>query len=573
MSLKSYHRSKSATELRFTRKNNIHDQRRRTIFTCSPIHFAKQLSNDICDSQKHSNTSQNKTTTCRIQSLPQDDNKENHDPRQWHSLPHHYRLKKRPSNPVHRQASLACPDHPKNIPKAQYKINPIEFKRRLEVMKTWFKDFTEDQKTLFIKGIFSDLGDTQLHWMSTQVGGENPGFHDSCPPGCSDPFFILPLHLTYKILRYLDPVSLSHCGKVCSSWHHHVMAPAHWQALCTQAQWQLSPEGAKIQLERWAPSKPDWRRVFVERYKLRRAWLGGQCHVRTFEGHSGGISCVQFDGSRIVSGSHDKTIKVWNVKTNSPWSVMTLAGHSGEVRCLHLEGNRLVSGSTDLTIKVWDLDIQQSWSSIACRVTMVGHSDTVRCVMMDRKRDQVISGSYDTTLKVWGLKTGVCQATFWGHSGPVLAIQCQDNQLISGSGDKTIRMWHLDTGYCAAVLRGHKEAVTCLAMDATDQRIISGSLDRTIKLWSVSQLECVATLDWMSSEGHTGVIRCLQADQWRILSAADDKTIKVWNIETGQRLVTLKSHSDGVTCLQFNDFYIVSGSYDKTVKLWDFTVC
>ena len=76
--------------------------------------------------------------------------------------------------------------------------------------------------------------------------------------------------------------------------------------------------------------------VFVERYKLRRAWMGGQCHVRTFEGHSGGISCVQFDGGRIVSGSHDKTIKVWNVKTNSPWSVITLAGHSGEVRCLHL---------------------------------------------------------------------------------------------------------------------------------------------------------------------------------------------------------------------------------------------
>ena len=87
------------------------------------------------------------------------------------------------------------------------------------------------------------------------------------------------------------------------------------------------------------------------------------------QGHTGGISCVQFDGNRIVSGSHDKTIKVWNVKTNSPWSVMTLAGHSGEVRCMHLEGNRLVSGSTDLTIKVWDLSISVNWSSIACRVT------------------------------------------------------------------------------------------------------------------------------------------------------------------------------------------------------------
>ena len=104
------------------------------------------------------------------------------------------------------------------------------------------------------------------------------------------------------------------------------------------------------------PDKVDWKAVFRERFKLRRAWLSGKCHVRTFEGHSEGISCVQFDGSRIVSGSHDKTIRVWNIKTNAKWSVeaVVLTGHSGEVRCLHLEpgGNRVVSGSTDTTIKV-----------------------------------------------------------------------------------------------------------------------------------------------------------------------------------------------------------------------------
>ena len=70
-----------------------------------------------------------------------------------------------------------------------------------------------------------------------------------------------------------------------------------------------------------------------------------------------------------------------------------------------------------------------------------------------------------------------------------------------------------------------------------------------------------------------GVIRCLQTDTWRIVSASDDKTLKVWCLETGQRLVTLRDHTDGVTCLQFNDSIIVSGSYDKTVKLWDFSVC
>merc|ERR1719186_2528498 len=152
-----------------------------------------------------------------------------------------------------------------------------------------------------------------------------------------------------------------------------------WQTLCERPPWRLSKEGSVAQLERWRGGRTDWRQVFVERFKLRRAWLGGQCHVRTFEGHTGGISCVQFDGSRIVSGSHDKTIKVW------------------------------------------DLSISVNWSSIACRVTMVGHTDTVRCVQMDQARDRVISGSYDTTLKVWELKTGICIKTLRGHSAPVLA--------------------------------------------------------------------------------------------------------------------------------------------------------
>jgi len=144
--------------------------------------------------------------------------------------------------------------------------------------------------------------------------------------------------------------------------------------------------------------------------------------------------------------------------------------------------------------------------------------------------------------------------------------------VLSGSSDQTIKVWSFKTCRNIMTLVGHCDAVTCLSL-TDSHRIISGSLDRTIKLWDLKTGNCCRSLDWMSSEGHTGVVRCLQADFWRIVSAADDKTIKVWGLESAQRLVTLRSHSDGVTCLQFNDFFIVSGSYDKTVKLWDFTVC
>ncbi len=61
---------------------------------------------------------------------------------------------------------------------------------------------------------------------------------------------------------------------------------------------------------------------------------------------------------------------------------MTLTGHSATVRCLRLDGNRLASGSNDNTIKLWDLSVNPTWSSIACRQTMVGHTNFVRCLQV-----------------------------------------------------------------------------------------------------------------------------------------------------------------------------------------------
>jgi F-box/WD-40 domain protein 7 len=167
---------------------------------------------------------------------------------------------------------------------------------------------------------------------------------------------------------------------------------------------------------------------------------------------------------------------------------MTLVGHSGTVRCLHLLGNRLVSGSTDQTLKgwhtfnyflncgkvfkcckfnilVWDLccSVQEQWSSIACKVTMIGHTATVRCVQvgwylnviqsflnfslyfsfdwfLKMDMDKVVSGSYDNTLKIWNLKTGECSQTLRGHSDHVLCLQFNATHLVSGSADKTIKV-------------------------------------------------------------------------------------------------------------------------------------
>ncbi|XP_065830255.1 F-box/WD repeat-containing protein 7-like [Oscarella lobularis] len=443
-------------------------------------------------------------------------------------------------------------------------------KYRMEKMLDWFDELDDQQRNVYLRKIIERCRCAQLHFLSVAMEGN---LHRFCPHNCQDILSWLPPAISHQILSYLSPRDLCHSSQVSTSWN--VMASHYhlWEMLCRQKEWQLSEKGEKRQIKEYSDGTGtvEWKSMFSERYRMRRNWLTGRYTVRTFEGHSQGISCVQFGESKIVSGSSDKTIKVWDIHTNKPWSALTLAGHSATVRCLQLHGDkRLVSGSADQTIKVWDLtNTGRDWSCAACRATMVGHLHTVRCLQVDDQK--IVSGSYDKTLKVWNMTDGQCKLTLRGHDEAVLCLQYDASKMVSGSADKKIKIWDLERGRCLHTLSGHHEAVTCLHFDET--RIISGSVDSDIKFWDLRTNKCVGTLDWIRSEGHTGVVRHLQADKWRIVSAADDKTLKVWSIETGQRLSTLRCHTDGVTCLQFNDWMMVSGSYDKTVKLYDFSVC
>uniref|UniRef100_A0A915BF89 OBG-type G domain-containing protein n=1 Tax=Parascaris univalens TaxID=6257 RepID=A0A915BF89_PARUN len=392
----------------------------------------------------------------------------------------------------------------------------------------------------------------------------------------ADPFTSLPAPIALKILRLLDPRSLCKCMRVSRAWRTLCGEPCLWKSLCAlpRSFRMCSLEAERRQLQRYtiADGTVLWKDAFAERYRLWCNWHAGRCVIRTFEGHTQGISCVQFDSERIVSGSSDNTIRLWDIKNGAVpgLGTMTLTGHSDTVRCLHLNGSRLASGSNDFTIKVWDLAVNTTWSSIACRRTMVGHTNFVRCLQMDEER--LVSGSYDCLLKMWSVETGGCTNTLRGHSGAVLCLQSDGATLFSGSADFSIKCWDERIGVCVMTLHNaHENAVTCLRFD--NERVVSGSVDRTIKMWDLRSGRCLQTLDWKLSEGHTGVVRCLQVDAWRIVSAADDRTVKVWNLHSGERLCTLHSHTDGVTCVQFNDHLIVSGSYDKTVKLWDFSVC
>ncbi len=247
--------------------------------------------------------------------------------------------------------------------------------------------------------------------------------------------------------------------------------------------------------------------------------------LRVLSGHNDSVLCLALsaDGQKLVSGSADRTIKVWNLATDQ--EVYSLEAHADGVWgvALSANGRILVSGSRDQTIKVWDFSTGQKIGSLT------GHTDYVTSVAISGDGRILVSGSFDQSVKVWDLSTGRELRTLTGHTGPVWSVALSSDKWIavSGSADGTIKVWKLSTGQEVRTLTGHTNDVLCVAMSENGQTLVSGSRDQTIKVWKLTTGQEMDALT-----DHTDAIYCLvlSSDGQTLVSGGEDKTIKVWGV-------------------------------------------
>ncbi|HEX8397559.1 MAG TPA: TIR domain-containing protein [Pyrinomonadaceae bacterium] len=248
---------------------------------------------------------------------------------------------------------------------------------------------------------------------------------------------------------------------------------------------------------------------------------------------------------------------------------LVLKGHSKDVYAVAVtpDGKQIVSGSKDKTLRVWDL------ASGQCQATLKDHSASVKAVAVTPDGKQIVSGSDDATLRVWDLASGQCLTTLGGFYSLVFAVAITPDgkQLVSGFYNNTLRVWDLASGRCVATLEGHSDRVNAVAVTSDGKQIVSGSNDNTLRVWDLASGRCVATL-----EGHYGFVKAvaITPDGKQIVSGSWDKTLRAWDLASGQCLTTLEEHSNYINAVAItpDGKQIVSGSDDDSLRVWDFPV-
>ncbi|KAJ2256788.1 WD repeat protein Lub1 [Coemansia sp. RSA 454] len=278
--------------------------------------------------------------------------------------------------------------------------------------------------------------------------------------------------------------------------------------------------------------------VSVSRDNTGRIWKRTGPHAFSEEsvlvGHDKYVSSVvvipddAYPQGLIATGSMDTTVCVWDA-ANPGAPVQRLRGHSGNVCALAVsrDGRTLVSGSWDKTAKVW--------VNGECVHTLREHEHAVWGVLV-LDDGSVVTGSADKLIRIW--RDGQLVHTLTGHTDCVRALAATSGGFASASNDGSVREWTVDG--LVRELHGHTSLVYAVA--AANGVLVSGGEDRAMRVWRDGTLQNTVLVPSMSvwavavlSNGdiacgtNDGRIRVFTQDDARVADASTQKQFEEKN--------------------------------------------
>lgn len=342
------------------------------------------------------------------------------------------------------------------------------------------------------------------------------------------------------------------------------------------------------------------------------------------EGHKAAVRSVAFsgDGQRIISGSQDNTVSVWDA--DSGQLIKALRGHAGRVRsCRFSGGGKLaVSGGYDGRVKFWDIDGYEE-SRVLRGYVLDGHLDAILGASFSRDGQQVVTASrdrsamtwelesgkqlltlreghsfttsvglffpdrkklltsaVDNTVRIWDIATGAEMAglrlTGTGLRGAV-ALSSDGRWILTGSdrpdeetdsGERLAKLWDAQSGDLLCELRGHKTEVTAVAISPDTNTLFTGDRNGRCVLWDRESGQEIRRF-WDDDQINAAAFL---PDGERVLTASNYKVVRQWLVPTGEedRSAVLQ-HPDSVAAMAVSrdGRLALTSCTDGNVRLWD----